>query len=89
MALGAQQCDVLRLVMADGVRLALLGIVLGLAGALALTRVMVSLLFDVKPTDPATLIGVAMLLAVIAMLACYIPARRALSIHPMTALRRE
>ena len=89
MALGAQQCDVLRLVMADGVRLALLGIVLGLAGALALTRVMVSLLFDVKPTDPATLIGVAMLLAVIAMLACYIPARRALSIHPMTALRGE
>jgi len=89
MALGAQQSDVLRLVMADGVRLALLGIILGLAGALALTRVMVSLLFDVKPTDPATLIGVAMLLAAVAMLACYIPARRALSIHPMTALRRE
>jgi len=89
MALGAQHRDVLRLVMADGVRLALLGIVLGLAGALALTRVMVSLLFDVKPTDPATLIGVAMLLAAVAMLACYIPARRALSIHPMTALRRE
>jgi ABC-type antimicrobial peptide transport system permease subunit len=89
MALGAQHRDVLRLVMADGVRLALLGIVFGLAGALALTRVMVSLLFDVKPTDPATLIGVAMLLAAVAMLACYIPARRALSIHPMTALRRE
>jgi putative ABC transport system permease protein len=89
MALGAQHRDVLRLVMADGVRLALLGIILGLAGALALTRVMVSLLFDVKPTDPATLIGVAMLLAAVATLACYIPARRALSIHPMTALRRE
>jgi len=89
MALGAQHRDVLRLVMKDGVKLALLGIVFGLAGALALTRIMVSLLFEVKPTDPAILIGVALLLAAVAMLACYIPARRALSIHPMTALRRE
>jgi putative ABC transport system permease protein len=89
MALGAQHRDVLRLVMKDGVKLGLLGIVLGLAGAMALTRVMVSVLFEVKPTDPATLIGVALLLAAVAMLACYIPARRALSIHPMTALRRE
>jgi ABC-type antimicrobial peptide transport system permease subunit len=75
--------------MKDGVKLGLLGIVLGLAGAIALTRVMVSLLFEVKPTDPATLIAVALLLAAVALLACYIPARRALSIHPMTALRRE
>jgi putative ABC transport system permease protein len=75
--------------MKDGVKLGLLGIVLGLAGAIALTRVMVSLLFEVNPTDPATLIGVALLLAAVAMLACYIPARRALSIDPMTALRRE
>lgn len=89
MALGAQHRDVLRLVMKDGVKLGLLGIVLGLAGALALTRLMVSLLFDVKPTDPATLIGVALLLAVVATLACYIPARRALNIQPMTALRCE
>jgi putative ABC transport system permease protein len=89
MALGAQQRDVLRLAMKDGVKLGLLGIGLGLAGAIALTRVMVSLLFEVKPSDPATLIGVALLLAAVAMLACYIPARRALSIHPMTALRRE
>ena len=89
MALGAQPRDVLRLVMEDGVKLGLLGIVLGLAGAIALTRVMVSLLFEVKPTDPATLIGVALLLAAFAMLACYIPARRALNIHPTTALRRE
>ena len=89
MALGAQHRDVVRLVMKDGVKLALLGIVLGLVGAIALTRVMVSLLFQVKPTDPSTLIGVALLLAAVAMLACYIPARRALSIHPMTALRRE
>ena len=89
MALGAQQRDVLRLVMKDVVKVVLLGIVLGLSGAIALTRVMVSVLFEVKPTDPATLIGVALLLAAVAMLACYIPARRALSIHPMTALRRE
>jgi putative ABC transport system permease protein len=89
MALGAQHRDVLRLVMKDGVELALLGIVLGLVGAIALTRLMVSLLFEVKPTDPATLIAVALLLAAVAALACYIPARRALSIHPMTALRRE
>jgi putative ABC transport system permease protein len=89
MALGAQHRDVLRLVLKDGVKLGLLGIVLGLAGAMALTRLMVSLLFEVKPTDPATLIGVALLLAAVAMLACYIPARRALSIHPVTALRRE
>jgi putative ABC transport system permease protein len=89
MALGAQHRDVLRLVMKDGVKLGLLGIVLGLVGAIALTRVMVSVLFEVKPTDPATLICVALLLAAVAMLACYIPARRALTIHPMTALRRE
>ena len=88
-ALGAQHRHVLRLVMKDGVKLGLLGIVLGLAGAIALTRVMGSLLFEVNPTDPATLIGVALLLAAVAMLACYIPARRALSIDPMTALRRE
>ena len=89
MALGAQHRDVLRLVMKDVVKLGLLGIVLGLAGAMAVTRLMVSVLFEVKPTDPATLIGVALLLAAVAMLACYIPARRALRIHPMTALRRE
>ena len=89
MALGAQHRDVLRLVMKDAVKLGLLGITLGLVGAIALTRVMVSLLFEVKPTDPVTLIGVALLLAAVAMLAGYIPARRALSVHPMTALRSE
>jgi predicted permease len=88
-ALGAQHRDVLRLVMKDGLKLTLLGIILGLAGALALTRLMVSLLFEVKPIDPATLIGVALLLAAAALLACYIPARRALSIQPITALRCE
>ena len=87
--MGAQRRDVLRLVMKDGVKLGMLGIVLGLSGAIALTRVMVSVLFQVKPTDPATLIAVALLLALIVILACYIPARRALNIHPITALRRE
>src|SRR5262249_44053275 len=81
-ALGAQSRDVLRHVMKDAVKLGLLGIALGLVGAVALTRVMVSLLFEVKPTDPATLIAVALLLAAVAMLACYIPARRALGIDP-------
>ena len=89
MALGAQPRDVLRLVMKDGVKLGFLGILFGLSGAIVLTRVMVSVLFEVKPSDPATLFAVALLLAAVAMLACYIPARRALSIHPMTALRRE
>jgi predicted permease len=89
MALGAQPRDVLRLVMKDGVKLVLRGIALGMAGAIVLTRLMVSLLFEVKPTDPATLTGVALLLAAVAVLACYIPARRALSIHPVTALRCE
>ena len=89
MALGAQPRDVLRLVMKDGIKLVLRGIALGIAGAIVLTRLMVSLLFEVKPTDPATLTAVALLLAAVAVLACYIPARRALSIHPVTALRSE
>jgi putative ABC transport system permease protein len=88
-ALGAQHRDVLRLIMRDGIKLTMLGIVLGLAGAIAVTRLMVSLLFEVKPTDPATLTAVALLLAAAALLACYIPARRALSIQPITALRCE
>jgi len=88
-ALGAQHRDVLRLIIKDGIKLTFLGVVLGLVGAVALTRLMVSLLFEVKPTDPATLIAVALLLAAAALLACYIPARRALSIQPITALRCE
>lgn len=89
MALGAQSRDVLRLVMSDGIKLVVRGIVIGMAGAITLTRLMVSLLFEVRPTDPVTLMVVALLLAAVAVLACYIPARRALSIHPVTALRCE
>jgi len=88
-ALGAQHRDVLRLVVGDGAKLALLGIAIGIASALALTRVMTSLLFEVKPTDPATFAGVAILLALVALAACYIPARRAMRVDPMVALRYE
>ena len=88
-ALGAQHRDVLRLIMKDGIKLTMVGIVLRLLGAVALTRLMVSLLFEVTPTDPATLIAVALLLVAAALLACYIPARQALSIQPIIALRCE
>jgi predicted permease len=88
-ALGAQRRDVLRLVMRDGAKIALFGIVSGIAGALALTRLMASLLFEVKPTDPATFAGVAILLAFVVLAACYIPARRAMRVDPMVALRYE
>jgi putative ABC transport system permease protein len=88
-ALGAQRRDVLRLVMRDGAKIALFGIASGIAGALALTRLMASLLFEVKPTDPATFASVAILLALVALAACYIPARRAMRVDPMVALRYE
>ncbi len=88
-ALGAQRRDVLRLVMRDGAKIALFGIASGIAGALALTRLMASLLFEVKPTDPAIFTGVAIPLALVALAACYIPARRAMRADPMVALRYE
>jgi predicted permease len=88
-ALGAQQRDVLRLVMQDGAKIAFFGIASGIAGALALTHLMASLLFEVKPTDPATFAGVAILLAFVVLAACYIPARRAMRVDPMIALRYE
>ena len=89
MALGAQPRDVLCLVVAHGAKLALLGVVIGIAGALALTRLMTSLLFHVRPADPATFAGVAAVLAIVALTACYIPARRAMKVDPMVALRYE
>jgi putative ABC transport system permease protein len=88
-ALGAQRADVLKLVLCDGAKLAFAGIVVGIAGAAAVTRVMASLLFDVTPTDPATFILTTMLLATVALAACYIPARRAMRVDPMVALRYE
>ncbi|HEX5425131.1 MAG TPA: ABC transporter permease, partial [Candidatus Acidoferrales bacterium] len=89
MALGAQQADVLCAVLREGVLLAVIGIVAGVGGALALTRFLRSLLFEVKPTDPATLAGVAIVILLAALAASYIPARRAMRVDPIVALRHE
>jgi len=89
MALGGQRRDVLRLILAEGAKLTFVGILIGLLGALALTRLMASLLFEVQPSDPAIFFGVAILLALVALAACYIPARRATRVDPMVALRYE
>lgn len=89
MALGAARRDVLRLVLSQGVRLALLGVILGAAGALALARVLRSLIFEVSPTDPLTFAAVGTLVLAVAAVACYVPARRATQAHPMVALRSE
>jgi putative ABC transport system permease protein len=88
-ALGAETRDVLRLVLRQGLTLALLGVALGVAASLALTRLMKTLLFGVSTTDPLTFGSVALLLAFVALLACWIPARRATKVDPMIALRCE
>ena len=88
-ALGAQRRDVLRLILRHGTRLTLLGLALGIAAALAITRLLASLLFGISATDPLTFAGVAALLAFVALLACFIPARRATRVDPIVALRYE
>jgi putative ABC transport system permease protein len=89
MALGAERNDVLRLVIGHGATMALIGVAIGIGAALGLTHLMANQLFGVSAHDPWTFAGVAMLLIVVAVAACYIPARRAVRVDPMVALRHE
>jgi predicted permease len=89
MALGAKRGDVLRMIIAEGLRPALAGVAVGILCALKLTHILSSLLYDVKPTDPLTFAAVSLILVGVALLACYIPARRAAKADPMLSLRYE
>ncbi|MGB8659471.1 MAG: FtsX-like permease family protein, partial [Candidatus Acidiferrum sp.] len=89
MALGARRGDVVRLILGQGLRVTAIGIICGLAGALGLTRFLQSLLYEVQPTDPPTFAGVLLLLVIVSVAASYLPARRAMRVDPMVALRYE
>jgi ABC-type antimicrobial peptide transport system permease subunit len=89
MALGAERRDVLMVILEQGMRLTIVGVAIGLGAALGLTRLMSSLLFGIGATDPWTFASVAVLLLCVAVLACYVPARRAMNVDPVIALRLE
>jgi putative ABC transport system permease protein len=89
MALGANRADVLRLVVQQGMKMTVIGLVLGLVGAFLLSRVLIGMLYGVSPTDPFTFAGVSIVLLTVALLACLIPARRATRVDPIVALRSE
>jgi ABC-type antimicrobial peptide transport system permease subunit len=89
MALGAGKSAVLKMVISQGIKLALIGVAIGLAGALGLTRFLSGLLYGVKPGDPLTLVAVSSLLVAVALFASYLPARKATKVDPMAALRQE
>ena len=89
MALGAQKLDILKMITHHGLRLALTGVILGITGAIILTRYLTTLLFEIKPLDPITFIAGSIFILAVAILACLLPARRAMRIDPLTALRYE
>ena len=89
MAIGADRRDVLRLVVGGGMKLAAIGVVIGIAGALALSKVIATMLFELTPLDLVSYSGTVMVLLAVAMVACYVPARRAMRVDPIIALRAE
>ena len=89
MALGGQREDILRLILRHGTKLTLVGVAIGVAATLGLSRFLSSLLYGVKPTDPLTFLGVTIMLVLVTLLACYIPARRAMRVDPMVALKYD
>jgi ABC-type antimicrobial peptide transport system permease subunit len=89
MALGADEKNIFRLILTRGMLFILAGLALGIAGALAATRLIASLLFGVTPSDPATFAAIAALLTLVALVACWVPARRAMRVDPIIALRYE
>jgi putative ABC transport system permease protein len=89
MAVGAQQRDVLKMVLGQGLKVALVGVAVGLLAAILLTRVLVNQLYGMSATDPLTFVGVSLLLLMVALVACYVPALRATKVDPIIALRHE